>query len=505
MMTAPSSPHSLIIKNARVLPSAYDPPLANTDILVEQGVITAIGPDLAHPPEYPILDAGNLLIAPGLINGHFHSHEHFHKGRFDDLPLELWMHFVRPPMPLAPLTPDQVYLRTLIGAIEALRTGTTFVVDDVNQAPQFSMDCIEAVFRAYEDIGLRALVSVSLYDLPFYRAVPFFDEEMPASLRQELDQQGAPNRDRMLEVAHHLAQVRHPKQHRVGYVVAPSAPQRCTPGFLETLADLAAVHDLPMILHLLETRLQVVTGQLFYQRSMVDYLNDLGVLSERLAVQHCVWLTARDIELLAQSGASAVYNPLSNLKLGSGRMPVRAFLEASVNVALASDGCGSRDSVNMLSVLQAAALLNKSPYEPPERWVSAEEAFHCGTVGGAKAFGYGDQLGKVAVGYRADLVGYRCDRMPFVPLNNPLRQLTYAETGESVDLVLVDGAVVMENNALTMIDESQLIEKICELHQQLLPTLKVSEDSVKRFLPSYRRIYDRCLRQEIDSDILELS
>lgn len=503
-MTASSSSHSLIIKNARVLPSAYDPPLVNTDVLIEQGLITAIGPNLTCPPEYSVLDATHLLIAPGLINGHFHSHEHFHKGRFDNLPLELWMHFVRPPVPVEALTPDQVYLRTLIGAIEALRTGTTFVVDDVNQSPQFSMGCIEAVFRAYEDIGLRALVSVSMYDLPFYRAVPFFDEEMPASLQRELDQQGAPNRDRMIEIAQHLAKVKHPKQHRVGYVVAPSAPQRCTPGFLETLADLAAVHDLPMILHLLETRLQAVTGQLFYQRSMVEYLNDLGILSKRLALQHCVWLTARDIELLAQSGASAVYNPLSNLKLGSGRMPVRAFLEANVNVALASDGCGSRDSLNMLSVLQAAALLNKSPHEPPERWVSAEEAFHCGTVGGAQAFGHSDNLGKVAVNYRADLVGYRCDRIPFVPLNNPLRQLTYAETGTSVDLIIIDGNTVMKNGVLTTIDESQIIEKICELHQKMLPSLEFSESSVKRFLPFYRQIYDRCLEQKIDPDILEL-
>lgn len=500
-MAAIQSPGNLIVKNALVLPSAHAPALPHTDILIEQGVITALGPDLAHPPECVVVDATCRLVAPGLINGHFHSHEHFHKGRFDNLPLELWMHFVRPPVPPPALTPDQVYLRTLIGAIEALRTGTTFVVDDVNQAPQLSLDCIEAVFRAYDDIGLRALVSVSLYDLPFYRAVPFFDEEMPAAQRQALDRQGAPNRDRQLEIAHHLAQTRHPRQHRVGYVVAPSAPQRCTASFLKELAALAETYDLPMILHLLETRLQAVTGQLFYQRSMVDYLDELGVLSERLALQHCVWLTPHDIETLSRSGASAVYNPLSNLKLGSGSMPLRSFLEANVNVALASDGCGSRDSVNMLSVVQAAALLNKSPHDPPEQWVSAAEAFHCATVGGSKAFGHGSDLGKIAVGYRADLVGYRCDRMPFVPLNHPLRQLTYAETGGSVDLVIVDGAVVMENSRLMTIDEPQIIEKICQLHQQLLPNLEASEATVNELLPYYRRIYDRCLEQKIDPSI----
>ncbi len=497
-MAPPSIQDCLVIKNALVLPSAYDPPQPNTDLVIESGVITAMGSNLPYPIEYPVVDGTNYILAPGLINGHFHSHEHLHKGRFDNLPLELWMHFVRPPVPIADLTPEQVYLRTLVGAIEALHTGTTFVVDDVNQAPQLSMDCIEAVFQAYDDIGLRALVSVSLYDLPFYRAVPFFDEEMPPLQRQALDRQKAPDRDRLLAIVHHLAQTRHPHNNRVGYVVAPSAPQRCTSSLLEELAALADTYDLPMIMHLLETRLQAVTGQLFYQKSMVDYLHDLGILSERLALQHCVWLTPQDIEKLGQARVSAVYNPLSNLKLGSGRMPVRALTNAGINLALASDGCGSRDSVNMLSVVQAAALLNKAPLDPPETWVSAIEAFSWGTIGGAKAFGYESSLGQLAVGYRADLVGYRRDQIAFVPLNNPLRQLVYAEAGCAVDLVVVDGTMVMVNGKLTQLDETEVIAKICTLHQQLLPALKVSEDSVKQLLPYYRRIYDRCLQQPID-------
>ncbi|TVP63639.1 MAG: amidohydrolase [Leptolyngbya sp. LCM1.Bin17] len=501
-MAPPPAPGCLVIKNALVLPSAHEPPQPHTDLVIEAGMVTALGTNLPHPTHYPVVDGSHYILTPGLINGHFHSHEHFHKGRFDNLPLELWMHFVRPPVPMTDLTPDQVYLRTLIGAMEALHTGTTFVVDDVNQAPQLSMDCIEAVFRAYDDIGLRALVSVSLYDLPFYRAVPFFDQEMPAHHRQALDRQPAPDRDRLLAIAHHLAKTRHPHHHRVGYVVAPSAPQRCTPALLEDLAALADTYDLPMIMHLLETRLQAVTGQLFYQRSMVDYLQDLGVLSQRLALQHCVWLTPQDIEQLAQSGASAVYNPLSNLKLGSGRMAVRALTEAGINLALASDGCGSRDSVNMLSVVQAAALLNKSPHTPPETWVSAAEAFHWGTVGGAQAFGQGRTLGRLGVGYRADLVGYRRDRLAFVPLNQPLNQLVYAETGQAVDLVVVDGAVVLEQGRLTTLDEQAMIANIVDLHQQLLPALERSEASVSQLLPYYRRIYNRCLQQATDPAML---
>lgn len=491
----------LLVKNALVLAASDASPQPHTDILTEKGKIVAVAASLSVPQNCAVIDATGLLITPGLINGHFHSHEHFHKGRFDNLPLELWMHFVRPPVAPPPLTPEQVYLRTMIGAVEAIRTGTTFVVDDVNHAPQFSLECIDAVFQAYEDIGLRALVSVSLYDLPFYRAVPFFDEEMPVHLREQLDRQGIPNRDRLLTLAQHLAQTHHPNQHRVGYIVAPSAPQRCSRTFLVQLGELANTYNLPMMLHLLETRLQVVTGQLLYQCSMTEYLAELGILSDRLALQHCVWLTPHDIELLAKSGASVVYNPLSNLKLGSGKMPVRAFQQAGVNIALASDGCGSRDSLNMLCVMQAAALLNKSPATPPEQWISAEEAFDFATIGGAKAFGC-EQLGKIAPGYQADFVGYRLNELSFVPLNHPLRQLVYAQTGAAVDLVVVDGIEVMRGGKLTQVDEQALIEAICKVHAQILPAMQESEATVQTFLPYYRQIYDRCLTQPVDPKIL---
>lgn len=486
---------SLLLKGGLVLPSASEAAV-QADVWIESGVIRAIAPHIT-PTSQTIIDASNLILAPGLINGHFHSHEHFHKGRYDNLPLELWMHFVRPPVSPPPLTPEQVYWRTMIGAIEALRTGTTFVVDDVNQAPLYSQECIDAVFQAYEDSGLRALVSVSLFDRPFYRAVPFFDEEMPEPLRQQLDAQGKPDGDKLLALAEELAHHRHPKQHRVGYIVAPSAPQRCSDRFLTQLADLAAQYALPMMMHLLETRLQAVTGGILYGKSMVEHLAELGVLSSRLALQHCVWLSQRDVELLAIAQSTAVYNPLSNLKLGSGNMPVRNFLEAGVNVALASDGCGSRDSLNMLAVVQGAALLNKHPLEPPERWISAEEAFTLATEGGANAFGFAGQLGKLEPGYRADLVGYRRDRPAFVPLNHPLRQLVYAETGAAVDLVIVDGNVVMQDGELKSVNESDLISKIHDTHQAILPHLESSEKSVQEFLPYYRRIYDRCLREPI--------
>ena len=141
-----------------------------------------------HGPPRPggtVIDARRRLVTPGLINGHFHSHEHFHKGRYDNLPLELWMNYVRPPAPL-PLTRRQVYLRTMIGAIVALRSGTTTLCDDMNVAPILQREHVEAALQAYEDIGVRAHLGITLFDRPYFRGVPFVDEEFPETLIESL-------------------------------------------------------------------------------------------------------------------------------------------------------------------------------------------------------------------------------------------------------------------------------------------------------------------------------
>ncbi|AME26853.1 amidohydrolase family protein [Burkholderia sp. PAMC 26561] len=118
------------------------------------------------------------LLAPGLVNGHQHSHEHFHKGRVENLPLELWMHYVRAPRPVA-LTPRQIYLRTLIGAVEALRSGATTVADDCNLGGSIDPDAINAIFQAYEDAGIRTLVGFSMMDRPLVDSFPFVDAIFP--------------------------------------------------------------------------------------------------------------------------------------------------------------------------------------------------------------------------------------------------------------------------------------------------------------------------------------
>lgn len=471
------------------------------DIEIQGQRIAEVRPAGSAATKGVVIDASSRLVTPGLINGHHHSHEHFHKGRYDNLPLELWMNYVRPLRPL-PWTPRQVYLRTMIGAIEAMRSGTTTLIDDLNVGPVLDETLVDAVFQAYEDIGIRALVGPSLFDRPFYRAMPYVEEELPPDLLTSLDGIKGTPASEVLSFVRELAGERHPSGNRVACLIAPSAPQRCTDDFIVEVRAMADGLDLPVIMHVHETRLQAVTAQEFYGRTMIEHLHQLGFLKPNTSLIHAVWLTPADIHLIAESGATVQHNPTSNMKLGSGIAPLPELLNAGVNISLGTDGCGSTETVNMLRTVNNAALLGKLGDEKHSEWVGARQAWHAATVGGAAAIGRSESLGRVEKGYQADLALYRLDRIPFRPLNNPLNQLVYSETGASLDKLIVAGELVMNEGEFTRIEEAEILQEIDDVHGTLEPLITASEKDTDRIRDAYERICRRCDEQPIPGDTI---
>jgi guanine deaminase len=297
-------------------------------------------------------------------------------------------------------------------------------------------------------------------DRPIIDNFPFIDELAPPELVAEMRAATRPAADEYLALMRDLVRQRHPQQQRVGVLVSASAPQRCTEAFLLQVRALADELALPVITHVQETRMQVVTGQRFYGSPMVEYLDRIGFLKPATSLIHAVWLNPREIEALARSGATAQHNPWSNLTLGSGVQPVRELLDAGVNVSLGSDGSCSTVTVNMLNVLGSAAAVSKLRGDDYRRWLSAHEALSAGTLAGGRALGFGESLGAIRVGARADLVGYRLDTVTFTPLNDPVRQLVYAERGAGLDFSMVAGDIVIDRGRMTRIDEAALLEEI---------------------------------------------
>jgi guanine deaminase len=468
--------------------------LENGDIVIDEGKIVALGYDL-HPDHFgveKVLPAQDKLVMPGLVNAHFHSHDRFDKGRLDNVPLEAYMALYNPPLGRRRWTPRDCYLRTLLGAFEMLRTGTTTVIDDVVHLPP-SKENVEAVFQAYEDVGMRALVSIHYSDKPYYRTIPYLDELLPGNLKEEMNQPSALSPDDFFDLCRHCARR---WRGRVGYVLSPSGPQRCTDGFLERTWELSRQLDLPVISHVLETKVQAITGHLFYGKSLIEHMDSMGILTPKTSLIHGVWVTDRDLGLISKAGCSIIHNPVSNMKLGSGIARIRKMLDAGINVGLGTDANSSNDTANLFEALKMAALLHKVSDFHYDRWVGAKEVLRMATRGGARCGCLHGDIGTLSVGMRADIVLIDLNTIPFFPRNNLLHQLVFCEHGESVDTVIVDGNPVVERGRITSVNEEAILDEVRGREEEIKDMIRRSAARGSELEPYVRRAYERCVEQD---------
>ncbi|MCS5734990.1 amidohydrolase family protein [Herbiconiux daphne] len=448
-----------------------------------------------------VVDASGLLLVPGLVNAHTHSWEVLLRGTSDRVPLEVWTLLSYPPVGVAPVPQRLVYLRTMVAAIESLLGGTTTVLDDVGELPRQTLESIDAVFAAYDDAGLRATCTGTVVDVPMVDRLPFADDVLPADVlaaSREAMRPSAEIHDEYFAFcdAARTAASRHAGgSGRIRFAVAPSAPQRSTDELLLRASSEARRHGEVLHMHLLETKLQAEVARTRYDgRTIVQHLDDLGVLGPNVTLAHGIWLTADDLALLARSGATVVHNPLSNLKLGSGVLPWRAMHDAGVRVALGSDGASSNDSLRMLEVMKAAALVHTLTEPDYRAWPRVEEVLRAATTGGARAAGRAGEVGSIAPGLKADFVVFDLTTSTsFTPLNDAARQLVFAENGASIAQVWIDGRLVVSDGRCTLIDADALLAEFrVEAARYLvdLPQWEALRDELEPFVrDAYRRTW----------------
>jgi 5-methylthioadenosine/S-adenosylhomocysteine deaminase len=462
------------------------------DVHVSGDRIAAVGPGLPVPAGATVVEGRDRLLMPGLVNAHVHSWEAMFRGRYDNLPLELWMLFSYPILGLTPLSERLVELRTQLVGIESLRGGVTCLLDDVIESPGQSMAQLAAVFDGYAAVGIRANVSGNIVDKFFTDTIPFANEVLPASVLEQVHATRPRSGADYLEFSREALRRFDGRGGTARYVIAPSGPQRCSDDLLVAADALSAEFDTTLHVHVLETKTQAVTGHEMYGKTLVQRLADLGVISDRLTVAHGIWLTDRDVGLLGAAGASVAHNAISNQKLGAGIAPVRALLDAGANLALGSDGLCSNDSARMFDVMKAAALLQKVVSPDHEQWVGAEEVLHAATRGGARSARLTDDVGAVEVGRKADLVLLDMTTVNFTPLNDVRNHLVYCENGASVLQVLVNGVLVVDDGACTLVDESAVLTEIRELAPEVLARHGEVERANEVFRPYFEEIHRRC-------------
>jgi 5-methylthioadenosine/S-adenosylhomocysteine deaminase len=433
-------PVDLIIDAAWIIP--IEPRgivLRDHSVAVTDGRIVALMPTARSYECFDPVERVNLpthVLIPGLVNAHSHAAMNLLRGYADDQPLMAWLQQHIWPAEAKHVSPQFVYDGSLLAAAEMLRGGVTCT----NDMYFFPGDAA----RAFTRIGLRA-------------AIGLIAMEFPSAYAADADDyiaKGLAIRDQYRD------------QSLLSFCMAPHAPYTASDATLNRVLTIAEELDLPVHMHLHETKEEIEQSVQQYGTRPFERLRNLSLISPRFIGVHAVHLLDSEIETLALSGASVVHCPSSNLKLASGFAPVAKLLAADVNVSFGTDSAASNNRLDLFGEMRTAALLAKAVAEDASV-LPAHEALRCATLGGARALGLESQIGSIEIGKAADLTAVSLNDVETLPCFDPASQLVYAAGREQVSHVWVAGSLHVVQGRL-IFDVQELEIPACLWHNKLM-------------------------------------
>ena len=482
-----------VIRNARVL-VAGAARVDALDLLIEDGRIGAIGaPGMAAPADAELVDAADRLVIPGLVNAHTHAHGGLGKGAVSDrLPLEVFL--TGSGALNGSRTLDDKYLSAQLSAVDMLKKGCTAAYDLFVEYPVPSIEGIDAVARAYRDVGMRAVIAPMMSDRTLYQAYPGLIDALPESLRETARRAATAPYAESLRAARAILQRWPHDRDFIRPALGPTIPMHCSDDFLTGCRDLAREFDIGIQTHLAESATQAVIAQKRYGTSLTAHLAGLGLLGERFSGAHAIWIDRDDMRRIADAGGAIAHNPLSNLRLGSGLAAVRAMLDCGLTVGIGTDAGNTSDTQNMFEAARLASYLSRVRGPEYREWIGAAEAFTLATAGSARVLGFGDDIGAIAPGKFADLVFLDLAHINYVPLRDALLQLVNGESGTAIDAVMVGGRFVLQGGKLLTVDEAKMRrdaeaarERLDAANQGALQAARAMEDWVGEFCIAHSR------------------
>ena len=436
--------------------------VVRADVLIEGGRIREIvAADYQPRSAAESIDVSGTVIVPGLVNAHSHSYGPLVRHVAQGLPLEPWMMYSW--ASTVGRTTEEAYLSAALQGIEALKTGTTTILD--HQGGDLAV--LSAALEAYADLGIRAVLAPMISDLSLPATVGVPPTDWPAGTRVDDPALEAPHAHQQLAATERLHTRWQGYDDRLSVCLGPSAPQRCSAAMLEQVAQLAQLLDVGVHTHLLESRAQAAIDPPNGERSWVGALASAGLLTPRLSVAHAVWLGADDLGQLAEAGVSIVHNPQSNLQLGSGFGQLPQWRRQGVPVALGTDGVNCGGSLDMLSSLRLMAIMHRPGCADPQDWETPWSVLDAATRGGAWALAIPD-IGALEPGMRADLSVFEMSGTAFATQDDPLAALVLSCYDHRAKLVLVGGRVVVRDGVVATLDEQSVLERAAEAHRRLL-------------------------------------
>jgi cytosine/adenosine deaminase-related metal-dependent hydrolase len=438
-----------LIKGATILTMDDDAREFTGDVLIEGGVITAVGPDLPQG-DAKVVHAAGCLLTPGLVNTHHHLYQTLTRavpGGQDAL-LFGWLKTLYPIW--SRFGPEEMYVSASIGLAELALSGCTLTSDHLYLYPNGSR--LDDTIAAAQDIGMRfhptrgaMSIGESNGGLPPDSLV----EQEPAILEDCI---------RVVDAFH---DARDGAMVRVG--IAPCSPFSVTRDLMRDAAILARDKGVMLHTHLAENDEDIAYSLEMFGCRPGQYAEDLGWTGSDVWHAHCVKLDGSEIDMFARSRTGVAHCPCSNCRLGSGIAPLRDMRDAGVPVGLGVDGSASNDAGNLIAEARQAMLLQRVARGADA--MSSREALWIATRGGAEVLGRHD-CGQIAVGKRADIAIWDMNGIEAAGSWDKAAILLAGPT--RVKELFVEGRQIVQGGHLVSIDLEQMIGRQNRLAKALI-------------------------------------
>jgi atrazine chlorohydrolase/5-methylthioadenosine/S-adenosylhomocysteine deaminase/melamine deaminase len=460
-MTRRTVTPSLLVRDARVVTMDADRRVLSPGyVAVADDRIIGVGPQAECPYDRAerVIDASRKAVLPGFVNAHTHAiHILMRGGLSDDRALYDWLFNVVLPG-LRAYRREDVEVAARLYCLEALRSGVTTFVDNVEFPTERWDMAADTAIGVYRDAGLRVMFARMFYDHTPDDFVPVIEAMEAKEPGVRHDPGGLEPTAEALAAIERLMRRHHDSADgRIQVWPSPGVARFCTREGLLGARDLARRFGTMVTLHLAESPLDRLQGGL----PSVEYLGSIGFLGPDVLAGHCVQTDVNDIRTLRAFDVKVANNPVSNLLLASGIAPIAEMQAAGITVGLGTDDGNCNNSVNIVADMKFAALAQKGRYRSAAA-ITAEKVLEMATIDGARAVGLGDRIGSLERGKKADLVLLDLAHANLVPCHSVASVMVYQANGTEVDTVVVDGRILLEGRRMTAMapgEEDELLAR----------------------------------------------
>jgi len=422
----------ILIRGCTVLPMDGMGIIEKGLVATKNGRISYVGREASAPQirAGKAIDGRGKVATPGLINCHTHLSMTVFRGIAEDQELRRWLRETIWPLE-AKLEAEDVYDGALLGCLEMIKSGTTCFADMYFHE--------EMAAKAVEKAGLRAVLA-------------------PGIIEGKDSKRG----ERMLKESADIARKFHGyAKGRVSIRLGPHAVYTCGPGLLTKVRERASALNVGIHVHLAESEDMVKLVKEKYGLTEVELLESIGFLKPDVLAAHCIYLSDKEMKLMAKRDVKVSYNPVANMKIGLGVSKIKDLIDFGVTVGIGTDGPASNNSLDMFEDMKVAALLQKIYYMDPTV-LPAERVLKMATLDGARALGLEKAIGSLEVGKKADIILIDFRKPHLTPAHDLYANLVYSARGSDVDTVIVDGNILMEGREVKTLDEEAVMERAQE-------------------------------------------